>query len=77
MSPSAFSIAVSVIPTCTPRATNGPTPYPCVPGHEIVGEVTAVGSDVTKHKAGDIVGVGCMVDSCRVQRLSRQARAVL
>ncbi|EGD60049.1 Alcohol dehydrogenase zinc-binding domain protein [Novosphingobium nitrogenifigens DSM 19370] len=41
------------------------TIYPCVPGHEIVGEVTAVGSDVTKHKAGDIVGVGCMVDSCR------------
>lgn len=41
------------------------TIYPCVPGHEIVGEVTAVGSDVTRHKAGDIVGVGCMVDSCR------------
>ncbi len=40
------------------------TLYPCVPGHEIVGHVTAVGSDVTKFKVGDVVGVGCMVDSC-------------
>jgi uncharacterized zinc-type alcohol dehydrogenase-like protein len=40
--------------------------YPSVPGHEIVGRVTAVGKDVKKHKAGDLVGVGCMVDSCRV-----------
>lgn len=40
-----------------------PTVYPCVPGHEIVGRVTQVGSAVTKHKAGDIVGVGCLVDS--------------
>jgi len=39
------------------------TPYPLVPGHEIVGRVTKVGSAVTKHKAGDLVGVGCMVDS--------------
>ncbi|WP_166264581.1 NAD(P)-dependent alcohol dehydrogenase [Marinobacter caseinilyticus] len=39
--------------------------YPVVPGHEIVGRVTAVGSDVTHHKVGDVVGVGCMVDSCR------------
>lgn len=39
-----------------------PTTYPCVPGHEIVGRVTQVGSNVTKFKAGDIVGVGCMVD---------------
>jgi uncharacterized zinc-type alcohol dehydrogenase-like protein len=39
--------------------------YPCVPGHEIVGRVTAVGKDVKTHKVGDIVGVGCMVDSCR------------
>ncbi|HEX2147724.1 MAG TPA: NAD(P)-dependent alcohol dehydrogenase [Pseudorhizobium sp.] len=38
--------------------------YPIVPGHEIVGVVTAVGSDVTKFKAGDKVGVGCFVDSC-------------
>jgi uncharacterized zinc-type alcohol dehydrogenase-like protein len=40
-----------------------PTTYPCVPGHEIVGRVTKVGSAVRKFKAGDLVGVGCMVDS--------------
>lgn len=40
-----------------------PTVYPAVPGHEIVGRVTSVGSSVTKYKAGDIVGVGCLVDS--------------
>lgn len=40
-----------------------PTTYPCVPGHEIVGKVTKVGSAVTKFKQGDLVGVGCMVDS--------------
>jgi len=39
------------------------TPYPLVPGHEIVGRVTKAGSAVTKYKAGDLVGVGCMVDS--------------
>ena len=38
-----------------------PTVYPCVPGHEIVGRVTKVGPDVTRFKAGDIVGVGCLV----------------
>ncbi|TBR39078.1 MULTISPECIES: NAD(P)-dependent alcohol dehydrogenase [Dyella] len=38
--------------------------YPMVPGHEIVGRVSAVGKDVTKFKVGDTVGVGCMVDSC-------------
>jgi uncharacterized zinc-type alcohol dehydrogenase-like protein len=41
------------------------TQYPCIPGHEIVGRVTAVGSDVKKFKVDQIVGVGCMVDSCR------------
>jgi len=40
-----------------------PTVYPIVPGHEIVGRVTAVGSAVTKFKPGDLAGVGCMVDS--------------
>ncbi|HEY6009327.1 MAG TPA: NAD(P)-dependent alcohol dehydrogenase, partial [Geobacteraceae bacterium] len=40
-----------------------PTVYPCVPGHEIVGRVTKVGPAVTKYKAGDLVGVGCLVDS--------------
>jgi uncharacterized zinc-type alcohol dehydrogenase-like protein len=39
------------------------TVYPCVPGHEIVGRVVGVGSKVTKFKAGDVVGVGCLVDS--------------
>jgi alcohol dehydrogenase (NADP+) len=42
-----------------------PTVYPCVPGHEIVGRVVAVGSAVTKFKEGDIAAVGCLVDSCR------------
>jgi uncharacterized zinc-type alcohol dehydrogenase-like protein len=42
-----------------------PTVYPCVPGHEIVGRVTKVGSAVSKFKAGDLVGVGCLVDSDR------------
>ncbi|MFP5506389.1 MAG: NAD(P)-dependent alcohol dehydrogenase [Gammaproteobacteria bacterium] len=40
------------------------TLYPCVPGHEIVGRVTAVGGKVTRFKAGDLAAVGCMVDSC-------------
>jgi uncharacterized zinc-type alcohol dehydrogenase-like protein len=40
------------------------TKYPCVPGHEIVGEVVAIGDAVTRFKAGDLAGVGCMVDSC-------------
>ncbi|HET7326384.1 MAG TPA: NAD(P)-dependent alcohol dehydrogenase [Nocardioidaceae bacterium] len=42
----------------------GPQPFPVVPGHEIVGIVTVVGSDVTRHQVGDRVGVGCMVNSC-------------
>src|ERR1700710_1140243 len=37
--------------------------YPCVPGHEIVGRVMKVGSAVSKFKAGDLVGVGCLADS--------------
>ena len=42
-----------------------PTVYPIVPGHEIVGRVTTTGSAVTKYKAGDLVAVGCLVDSDR------------
>lgn len=42
----------------------GPQPFPVVPGHEIVGKVTEVGSGVTRHQVGDRVGVGCMVSSC-------------
>jgi uncharacterized zinc-type alcohol dehydrogenase-like protein len=41
------------------------TLYPCVPGHEIVGKVVAVGDNVSRFQAGQVVGVGCMVDSCR------------
>jgi uncharacterized zinc-type alcohol dehydrogenase-like protein len=40
-----------------------PAVYPCVPGHEIIGRVTKIGSAVTKFKLGDLVGVGCLVDS--------------
>ena len=48
----------------TVRGEWGPIQYPQVVGHEIVGHVSAVGSDVTKHQVGDRVGVGCMVNSC-------------
>jgi alcohol dehydrogenase (NADP+) len=48
----------------TVKAEWGVPNYPVVPGHEIAGVVTAVGSEVTKHKVGDHVGVGCMVNSC-------------
>jgi uncharacterized zinc-type alcohol dehydrogenase-like protein len=41
-----------------------PTVFPCVPGHEIVGRVSQIGAKVTKFKTGDLVAVGCMVDSC-------------
>jgi uncharacterized zinc-type alcohol dehydrogenase-like protein len=47
------------------RAEWAGTLYPCVPGHEIVGRVSAVGVHVTDFKAGDLVGVGCIVDSCK------------
>jgi len=40
------------------------TVYPCMPGHEVIGRVTRVGSKVTRHKVGDVIGVGCMIDSC-------------
>lgn len=48
----------------TVRGDWGPQPFPVVPGHEIVGTVTEIGADVTKHHVGDRVGVGCMVKSC-------------
>jgi len=48
----------------TARSEWGPTIYPLVPGHEIAGVVTQVGSQVTKFAVGDRVGVGCFVDSC-------------
>ncbi|WP_319457838.1 MULTISPECIES: NAD(P)-dependent alcohol dehydrogenase [unclassified Mycobacterium] len=49
----------------TVRGEWGDVEYPMVPGHEIAGIVTDVGSDVTKYQVGDRVGVGCFVDSCR------------
>ena len=48
------------------------TVYPCIPGHEIVGRVTRVGTGVKKFKEGDIVAVGCMVDSCRTCESCRE-----
>jgi len=55
-------ICHSDLHTC--RNDWGSSVYPVVPGHEIVGTVTAIGADVTKHAVGDTVAVGCMVDSC-------------
>jgi uncharacterized zinc-type alcohol dehydrogenase-like protein len=49
----------------TARNDWGGSKYPAVPGHEIVGRVTRIGSDVTKFKVGDLAAVGCLVDSCR------------
>jgi len=43
----------------------GSAVYPAVPGHEIAGRITAVGAEVTRFKAGELAGVGCMVDACR------------
>ena len=48
----------------TARGEWGPTAYPCVPGHEVVGKVIQVGKKVKRFKPGDLAGVGCMVDSC-------------
>ena len=47
------------------HSTRGKTIFPLVPGHEIAGIVSAVGSEVTRFAVGDRAGVGCMVDSCR------------
>ncbi|WP_341200271.1 NAD(P)-dependent alcohol dehydrogenase [Croceibacter atlanticus] len=49
----------------TVRNDWGGSKYPVVPGHEIIGRVVEVGSDVSNFKKGELVGVGCMVDSCR------------
>jgi len=48
----------------TARSEWGPTAYPCVPGHEVVGTVVATGRHVRRFKPGDLAGVGCFVDSC-------------
>ncbi|ELQ6107385.1 NAD(P)-dependent alcohol dehydrogenase [Cronobacter turicensis] len=47
------------------RAEWAGTLFPCIPGHEIVGRVTAIGTKVTGFTPGDLVGVGCIVDSCK------------
>src|SRR6476660_8448946 len=49
----------------TVRGEWGEVEYPMVPGHDIAGIVTEVGSEVTRYQVGDRVGVGCFVDSCR------------
>ena len=71
--PSAADIAIDILycGVChsdihSARNEWGGTHYPFVPGHEIIGRVSAVGANVTKFSAGDLVGVGCLVDSCRV-----------
>lgn len=56
----------------TARNDWGGTIYPAVPGHEIVGRVTNVGNEVTKFKVGDLVGVGCLVDSCQTCNSCKQ-----
>ncbi len=48
----------------TARSEWGPTMYPCVPGHEMIGHVTKIGKKVKRFKIGETVGVGCFVDSC-------------
>lgn len=48
----------------TVRSEWGPAHYPCVPGHEIVGKVIEVGKKVRRFRAGDLAGVGCLIDSC-------------
>lgn len=56
----------------TARNDWGGTKYPAVPGHEIVGKITKIGSNVTKFKIGDLAGVGCMVDSCKTCNSCKQ-----
>ncbi|MBV2186390.1 MAG: NAD(P)-dependent alcohol dehydrogenase [Rhizobium sp.] len=68
--PNDVQIAIAYCGVChsdlhTVRSEWAGTRYPCVPGHEIVGHVTAVGSAVTGFAVGQTVGVGCMVDSCQ------------
>ncbi len=68
--PTDVAIAIEHCGVChsdlhTVRSEWGAATYPCVPGHEIVGRVTAVGGTVQRFKVGDLVAVGCMVDSCQ------------
>jgi len=73
LSPTDVLIAIEYCGVCHSdihqvRGEWGNSIYPMVPGHEIVGRVTAVGAEVTKVKVGDYAGVGCIVDSCRTCR---------
>ena len=68
--PRDVEIAIAYCGVChsdlhTVRSEWAGTLYPCVPGHEIVGHVAAAGNEVARFQAGDTVGVGCLVDSCR------------
>lgn len=68
--PNDVAISIAYCGVChsdlhTVKGEWGGTLYPCVPGHEIVGKVTAVGAQVTRYRVGDTVGVGCMVGSCQ------------
>jgi uncharacterized zinc-type alcohol dehydrogenase-like protein len=68
--PHDVQIAIAYCGVChsdlhTVRSEWAGTLFPCVPGHEIVGHVTAIGDAVTKFAVGETVGVGCMVDSCQ------------
>jgi len=68
--PDDVAIAVAFCGVCHSDAHQvdddwGNTVYPCIPGHEIIGHVTAVGAEVTRFAVGDRVGVGCLVDSCQ------------
>ncbi len=68
--PTDVRIAIAYAGIChsdihTARDEWGGTRYPVVPGHEIAGTVSEIGSEVTKYQVGDRVGVGCFVDSCR------------
>ena len=56
----------------TARNDWGSAVYPVVPGHEIVGKVKNIGNEVTKYKVGDLVAVGCMVDSCQTCHSCKQ-----
>lgn len=65
-----IAIAIDFCGVChsdlhTVKGDWGAPHYPVVPGHEIIGRVTAIGNAVTRFKVGDLVGVGCMVESCQ------------
>jgi uncharacterized zinc-type alcohol dehydrogenase-like protein len=69
LSPMDVAIAIDYCGVChsdlhTAKGDWGIPQYPVVPGHEIIGRVTAIGNQVSKYKVGDLVGVGCMVESC-------------